>query len=263
MQKHFPKWVRQLGLPTPIILSVGLPAIILLLVLIVLLIVEIYAYVIAFADHTGVSAAIAALIASFTAVFAVAVAVIAGYYAKGQLEAASEQLKATKGQLEATKGQLEVANEQLEVGQKAARGDFLLRLDEAFRYHQEVHVKLRFGGAYPEVVGALEFPKDWPAIESYMGLFERIQVLVEEKIIDIDVVDRLYGYRLFNIVNNPIIHQVKLVELGDGWIDFIKLWKALADLESNTDKKQPDIKVLNHLNKASKQKREIIATEGA
>ena len=203
----------------------------------------------AHADHATASTAIAALIAGITTVFAVAVAVIAGYYAKGQLEAASEQLVAASEQLVAAK-------EQLREGQKIAYGDFLLRLDEAFQRHQRVHTKLRPGGEWsrvgPDDKWRPEFPKDGPAVEAYMGLFERVQLLLEKDLIDIGTVNRLYGYRLFNIVNNPIIYQVKLVELGDGWIDFIKLWKALSALDSNKGKKQPDIKVLNHLNKASK-----------
>jgi hypothetical protein len=126
------------------------------------------------------------------------------------------------------------ARKQLLIAQKTAYGDFLLRLDEAFVRHKVVHVKLRFGDKYPKVVRPFEFPKDWPAIESYMGLFERIQVLVEEKIIDIDVVDRLYGYRLFNIVANPVIYREKLVKIADGWRDFIKLWLALQKQRDET-----------------------------
>jgi hypothetical protein len=100
-----------------------------------------------------VATTIATLVTGIVTAFGVAVAIVAGFYARKQLL----------------------------IGQKTAYGDFLLRLDEAFVRHKVVHVKLRFGGKSPEVVGPLEFPKDWPAIESYMGLFERIQVLVEER----------------------------------------------------------------------------------
>ncbi len=234
-------------------------AVIALLLLGALLVVELVTYVrglgeatfFAHADHATASTAIAALIAAITTVFAVAVAVIAGYYAKGQLEAA-------KGQLAAANEQLAAANEQLRDGQKTAYGDFLLRLDEAFRQYQEAHTKLRPGGEWSklgpdgkwrEKEDGPEFRKDGPAVEGYMGLFERVQLLLAKDLIDIDTVNRLYGYRLFNIVNNSIIYQVKLVELGDGWIDFIKLWKALCALDSNKGKKCPDTKVLNHLDR--------------
>lgn len=133
----------------------------------------------------------------------------------------------------------------------AVAGDFLLRLDKALRQHQDVHTRLRPGGDWSRVgpggewrkeVSGPEFPKDGPAIESYMGLFERIRLLVEEGVIDIGTVDRLYGYRLSNIVSNPIIFQKKLVELADGWTDFIKLWGELAGYrkKSRPDSEQID-----------------------
>ena len=91
------------------------------------------------------------------------------------------------------------------------------------------------------------FPKDGPDIESYMGLFERNQVLVAADMIDIGTVDRLYSYRLFNIADNPIIYQEKFVKRGYGWRDFIKLWKALGALENNKSKTQPNKEILGHL----------------
>ena len=53
-----------------------------------------------------------------------------------------------------------------------------------------------------------------------MGLFERVKVLVDDKIIDIDTVDRLYGYRVDNIVNNETIRQAKLEREKDSYLDF-------------------------------------------
>ena len=195
-----------------------------LLSLVALLIVELLPYIqriltAKLPTTTDVTTAIATLVTGIVTAFGVAVAIIAGFYARKQVL----------------------------TSQGIAQGDFLLRLDAAFVAHKDIHAKLRFGGVYPGVVDALDFPKDWPAIESYMGLFERIQVLVEEKIIDIDVVDRMYGYRLYNIINNPIIHEEKFVKLGNGWRDFIKLWKALGDLEMNKNKTQPNKKILGHL----------------
>lgn len=243
-------------------------AVIVLLLLGALLVVELVTYVrglgeatlFAHADHATASTAIAALIAGITTVFAVAVAVIAGYYAKGQLEAAKGQLAAASEQLTAANGQLAAAKEQLREGQKIAYGDFLLRLDEAFQRHQDVHTKLRPGGEWSklgpdgkwrEKEDGPEFPKEGPAVEGYMGLFERVQLLRAKDLIDIDTVNRLYGYRLFNIVENSTIYEEKLVKLGYGWIDFIKLWKALCAVETNKGKKCPDTKVLNHLEHVS------------
>ena len=62
----------------------------------------------------------------------------------------------------------------------------------------------------------------------YMGLFERIYIFVEKGIIDdIDIINRLYGYRVRNIVANNIIRKEKLVKEADSWTDFIELAKLL------------------------------------
>lgn len=165
---------------------------------------------------SDVATAIATLVTGIVTAVGVAVAIFAGLYARKQLL----------------------------TGQKIAYGDFLLRLDEAFRQYKAVHTKLRPGGEWSlvgpdgklrEKVDGPKFPEDGPAVEGYMGLFERVQVLLEKGLIDdIDVVERLYGYRLFNIVENPNIYQKKLVKLARGWRDFIKLWLALQEQRDKT-----------------------------
>ena len=60
-----------------------------------------------------------------------------------------------------------------------------------------------------------------------MGLFERVKALIDDKIIDLDTVNRFYGYRLFNIVDNEAIRKFKLEQEAEFWRDFIKLWRAL------------------------------------
>lgn len=62
-----------------------------------------------------------------------------------------------------------------------------------------------------------------------MGLFERVWVLVKDGSLDIEVVERLYGYRIENIVINDRIRKIKLEDKSRAryWIDFIELWRAL------------------------------------
>jgi hypothetical protein len=111
---------------------------------------------------------------------------------------------------------------------KDSRGDFLLRLDEAFRYYQPIHSKLRPKGPWAGNSGGPESNEDWIAVEGYMGLFERVQILIEQKVIDIATIERLYGYRVSNIVANTIIYNEKLTgPLRNDWSDFVKLWEAV------------------------------------
>lgn len=117
---------------------------------------------------------------------------------------------------------------QLRDVKKIARGEFLLRLDEMFREHQDVHTRLRPGGMWATNEKEPSSVEDWVAVEKYMGLFERISVLIDDGIVDLATIDRLYGYRVFNIVANKVIRKAKLEgEPKQYWQDFIELYEAL------------------------------------
>jgi hypothetical protein len=118
------------------------------------------------------------------------------------------------------------AGYQLRDSRRVAQGEFLLQLDEMFRHHQEVHLALRQGD-WSDGVSGPETNEEWAAVDAYMGLFERVYILIERKIIDKEIVDRLYGYRVRNIVTNDPIRQAKLVEAREYWTDFIKLCHLL------------------------------------
>ena len=119
------------------------------------------------------------------------------------------------------------AGKQLRASRKISQGDFLLRLDEMFLSHKDVHVKLRPGGKWSKTKHGPDNIEEWAAEESYMGLFERIEILIENGVLDLGTVDRLYGYRIFNIVGNDIIRKSKLENERKSWEDFDKLWKAI------------------------------------
>jgi hypothetical protein len=120
-------------------------------------------------------------------------------------------------------GGFSYAGRQLLHSQRSAQGAFLLDLEGMLRQHDEVHTKL------DSPTGRAWAPSDddWPAIEAYMGVFERIQLLVDRKILDIETVDRLYSYRVINIVLNDRIRSGKLDEKAAFWPDFFELWKGL------------------------------------
>ncbi|PKO01991.1 MAG: hypothetical protein CVU43_10135 [Chloroflexi bacterium HGW-Chloroflexi-5] len=106
---------------------------------------------------------------------------------------------------------------------KVARAEFLLHLDEMLQEYNDVHINLRPGGEWQTKSTGPKNSNEWVPVERYMGLFERINILVNDKIVDIDTIDRLYGYRIINISNNKIINQEKLIQEGEEWNDFINL----------------------------------------
>jgi hypothetical protein len=151
----------------------------------------------------------------------------------GGLIFAAKQVRAANEQARAANEQARAASEQLETSQRIARGEFLLHLDEIFRHHDRVHRRLlpnRGEWGSPENGPPLDDSEAWADIESYMGLFERIKVLIDAGMIDKDTMNRLYGYRISNIVRNNVIRVGKLEnpETKGGWTDFIELATLLG-----------------------------------
>lgn len=115
------------------------------------------------------------------------------------------------------------AGSQLRLSKLTAQATFLLHLDEHLRQYDNVHRKL------DSEDGPRWNPSedDWPAIEAYMGVFERMQFLVERRVLNIQTVDRLYSYRIINIVRNDRIRSEKLCKKAEFWPDFYELWHSL------------------------------------
>jgi hypothetical protein len=120
--------------------------------------------------------------------------------------------------------------EQIRRAKNISQGEFLLKLDDQFHCHDDPHSKLRPGGKWSSQGKGPKTAKEWILVEKYMGLFERIYVLVESGIISKQIVNKLYGYRITNIVTNEIIYQEKLVKRKENWVDFIALAKLLERL---------------------------------
>jgi hypothetical protein len=138
--------------------------------------------------------------------------------------------------------EVQTATKELKFSQDIAKGQFLLHLDELLDSRKEAHLMLRRGGRWlrqdkvPQTLKECDWTADeWAAVEAYMGFFERVNILVEKDLLDIAEVERLYGYRVRNIVNNPVIFEAKLVEARSGWKDFLSLCDKLR---INTDPQQ-------------------------
>jgi hypothetical protein len=136
------------------------------------------------------------------------------------------------------KDQVREAQKQLQHSRKIANLDALLRLDEAFQRHAEVHKLLQPNFGWGRNKGGPKSDEEWFMVTSYMGLFERVNFLIDIGIEELAMIDKFHGYRVFNIVSNDIIRQAKLEDerLARYWQEFIKLWLKLKDLHSDWDK---------------------------
>jgi hypothetical protein len=163
-----------------------------------------------------------ALVGSIATAVAAVAALVALIYARGQIKEAQKQLRHSRA---------------------IAHGDFLLRLDEAFQRHATVHMLLQPDFAWGSNKAGPVSPEDWFLVTSYMGLFERVNFLIESEIEELAIIDKLYGYRVYNIVANNVIRVAKLEnkEIARYWEGFIHLWLQLKSLRPDWND-YPEIK---------------------
>ena len=117
------------------------------------------------------------------------------------------------------------AARQLRDSKRSTQGEFLLTIDEMLNRYDAVHKRLSPGGDLAS--GKSITMDEWRDIERYMGLFERIKILIDDGFIDIDRFDRTYGYRIESIISNKQIRKEKLEDRADGWREFNELVQAL------------------------------------
>jgi len=118
-------------------------------------------------------------------------------------------------------GSLLYISRQVNVARQQTKGQFLLALDGHFEKLNEITARLLNEEDYKPV------GKGWGEIWQLMSVYERINIMVEDKIIDIAIVDRLYGFRLLAIVANDEIFR-RVQSMGAEWQDFIDLCHAVA-----------------------------------
>jgi hypothetical protein len=102
---------------------------------------------------------------------------------------------------------------------RATRAKFWLDLREMFYRFDDVHRKLRPGGQW-HGAGGPKTVDEWAEVESYMGLFEHCEAMLEQHLIDEALFRDIYEYRLRNIEANDIIRIGKLIQNAQGWKRF-------------------------------------------
>ncbi|MFN8529118.1 MAG: hypothetical protein U0670_10935 [Anaerolineae bacterium] len=120
----------------------------------------------------------------------------------------------------ATTGSVLYIARQVRVTRQQAKGQFLLALDERLENFRGTTIQLMNNPDY--------VPDQWVEVWRLMSVFERINIMVEDQILDIPLVDRLYGYLLIMIVGNDAVYQ-RVKTSGSEWQDFIDLCYAIAD----------------------------------
>ena len=136
-------------------------------------------------------------------------------------------------QLRAARRTAEGARREAESGRRTTESEFLLALEDQFRVHWNVHVALRPGGKWAAAGAGPESNEDWARVESYMGLFERLNILHANGVLPLPYITQFYRYRLDNIWQNQVIRSEKLDKHPEEWRDFIELSHKLDIAASN------------------------------
>jgi hypothetical protein len=94
---------------------------------------------------------------------------------------------------------------------KIEEGKFLIELRKMFAQHDHVHYKLRNGGEW--TIGNNPIPdetEEWAKIDSYLGLFELCEILIQNGSLSQDHFSSQYKYRLENIIaSNQIVLKIR------------------------------------------------------
>ncbi len=110
---------------------------------------------------------------------------------------------------------------QVSVSQKQAKGQFILALDEQFAQSREITARFASEPQFrPE-------GREWTKVWALMSIFERVSIMVEDKILDLEIVERLWGFVLVRLIENDAVYQ-RLHATGAEWQDLVSLCHAIA-----------------------------------
>ena len=146
----------------------------------------------------------------------------------------------------ATTGSLIYISRQVNVTRRQTKGQFLLALDDQFEKFNDMTIRLVNEPTFSPT------SSEWKQIWGSMSVFERINIMVEDNILDVALVDRLYGFRLLSLIANDDIFQ-RLSSSGVEWQDFIDLCYAVADHRQQTSSNARDLAFVERVHKLNKQ----------
>jgi hypothetical protein len=110
-------------------------------------------------------------------------------------------------------------------GKKLAEAEFIVNLNQIFTSNEQYRNAYTWFENYD-----FESNPDLDClsnadISNYLTFFETFYLLIERNIIDIAMIDNLFGYRFFLAVHNPCVQERKLVRAPDNFHNIYKLEK--------------------------------------
>jgi hypothetical protein len=111
---------------------------------------------------------------------------------------------------------------------KIEEGKFLIELRRMFAQHDYVHFKLRNGGEWTAENNPI--PNDheeWAKIDSYLGLFELCEILIQNGSLAKEHFSSQYKYRLENLINSDQI-VLKIRNEREYWTNLLRIINRVA-----------------------------------
>jgi hypothetical protein len=112
---------------------------------------------------------------------------------------------------------------------RVARNTFMLTFYDHVQKYNNIHLYLKHG--WPN--GALGPVSDdeWNEVRRYMGLFEGLWRIVQDRVYPIDRADCDYSHRIIALVLNEVILTECILKEPFAWRDFLNLWRGLESRE--------------------------------
>jgi hypothetical protein len=139
---------------------------------------------------------------------------------------------------------------QVRVTRQQTKGEFLLALDAQIEKSRPIIVRVLNEQAFKPV------GEDWPQIWAMMSIFERMNIMLDDRILDIRIIDRLYAFVLRAIIAHDDIYE-RLQATGAEWQDFIELCYAVADYRERKGAGAQDRAFIERVRKLSKEARDL------
>lgn len=118
---------------------------------------------------------------------------------------------------------------QIRVTQRISRSQLISELERDFMAHRKAYTSLSPGGEYYDVEPS-DIPSEaLPHLFLYLGFFEKLNHLGEERLLTAEELGKFFAYRLFIAANNPAI-QARILydkDLGPHFCAVSKLCRKI------------------------------------
>jgi hypothetical protein len=95
---------------------------------------------------------------------------------------------------------------QLKWNRRLAKAQFINDLARDIDHHSEAETNLDREGPWYEA-GKTLTTKDMEKIERYITFFERVKLILDAKVLDMNMIDDLLAYRFFHLLHNPNVQE--------------------------------------------------------